>query len=130
MNTDNEKAEVKPEDKPDVVPVEWSGYRDLVIDAIEGLGWKSYNSRAGEASVCFDRDEDDDKLYVVIGPRDLKDYPAIPDNCLISAVREALRPALGDPIDIVDDNTDMVLRYDALKVTIVYYADTDESSSD
>ena len=121
----------KPSEPDDVISVEWCGYRNLIIPAIEGLGWKSYNSRPGEASVCFDREKDDDKLYVCIDHRDPKDYPAIPDeddeDGLISAVREALRPVLGDPIDVVNPAAEMVLRYDALQVCIVYYPDSVES---
>ena len=39
-------------------------------------------------------------------------------------MRVALRPLLGDPIDIVDVLSTMVLRYDALQVTIIVYEDS------
>ena len=109
-----------------VVPAEWLNYRDLVVDAIvEVLHWECMRRGRKCPDASFVNDDDDDKLYVVIGPRDgMFDYPAIPDNKMASTVRVALRPLLGDPIDIVDVLSTMVLRYDALQVTIIVYEDS------
>jgi hypothetical protein len=105
-------------------PAVWGVYLRLIVKAFEGLGWRSCDSQSDD-TVIFDREEDDVKRCVSIEYRDPgespgmhDEYTGMPDEYteLIFAVREALRPALGDPIEVVDAKHYMVLTYDDLEI--------------